>query len=186
LVGIGMTLLAACNGDSNQPVAAGHNGAPRAIAAAKRGPTPAELTKGMVEAVTQENSAVPVIVKFEVQQRPVVGREVDVTIAVMPQAAAESAAVRARSSDGLHVGAAVGPIDIVGLDPDSVYRFTIPVTASAEGVQVLELDVALKHDDVTETRVFSVPLIVAAAGAAGAAAGRPAAAGGAVVGAASR
>ena len=177
MVGMAMALLAACNGDSGQPAATPRSGAPHASAAAKRGPTPAELTKGMVEAVTLENSSVPVAVKFDLPQRPVVGRQIDVTIAVMPQAAAESAVVRARDSPGLQVGAA-GPIDIVGLDPDSVYRFTVPVTASAEGVQVLELDVALKIDDATETRIFSLPLVVAGGGGAS---DRPAAGGGQVL-----
>jgi hypothetical protein len=112
----------------------------------------------------------------------VVGEQVDVTIAVIPQMAADSAVVRAVGSEQLHVAASVGAIEIAAPDPAAVYRFAIPVTATADGVQILQLDVALKHDDVTDLRSFSVPLIVATAGAANA--GHPD--GATAVGAASR
>ena len=174
--GIGLALLAACNQDAGQPAAPLPKAAARAPAAVKPGQSPDELTRGMVEAVTLKNSTVPVGVKFDLPHRPTVGQELDITVAVMPQVAAESAVVRAVGSDQLRVASSVGPIDIAGLDPAAVYRFSIPVTASAEGVQVLQLDVALKHDDVTETRSFSIPLIVAAPGAGPVAAVHPAAA----------
>jgi hypothetical protein len=41
-----------------------------------------------------------------------------------------------------------------------VYRHTVHVTPSAEGVLLMSLTVSLKHDDVSDSEVFSVPIIV--------------------------
>ena len=51
------------------------------------------------------------------------------------------------------------------VEPEQVYRHSITVTPTAEGVSVVSLNVTLKHDEMTESRVFSVPFIVAAADA---------------------
>jgi hypothetical protein len=41
-----------------------------------------------------------------------------------------------------------------------VYRQSIQVTPTADGVLLLSLAISLKHDELTESRVFSIPLIV--------------------------
>ena len=82
--------MAACHGESGDaPVAA--STATHAPAPVKRGPTPEELTAGMVEAVTVGKSTLPVLVKFDLPARPVVGQPLEVIVAVMPQVAAEDA-----------------------------------------------------------------------------------------------
>ena len=48
------------------------------------------------------------------------------------------------------------------LEAGQVYRQSIKVTPTADGVLLLGLTVSLKHDDMTESRAFSVPLIVGA------------------------
>ena len=161
---VAVVLLAACHGDSSPaPVT---KIAPKANvpAVAKRGPTPEELTAGMVEAVTTGKSTVPVAVKFDLPQRPAVGVPFDVVIAVMPQAAGNAATVQATGSDGLQVAANVGPIDIPSVDPTQVYRASIPLTATAEGVHFLILSVSMRLDETTESRMFTVPIIVAGSG----------------------
>ena len=154
-------LLPACHGDSSEapvdsPVP--HRHGPRV----KRGPTPAELTAGMVEAVTTGKSTVPVAVKFDLGSRPTIGQPLEVAVAVMPQVAADAAILTVMGSDGLQLAAGVSPIEIPSADPTQVYRHSISVTPAAEGVQLLALTVSLKHDEITETRAFSVPIIVAA------------------------
>jgi hypothetical protein len=157
---VAAVLGAACHGDPNQSPAL--KPAAHAPAAVKRGPTPAELTAGMVEAVSIGKSTAPVEVKFELSRAPAVGQPFEVVIAVMPQAAATSAVVEAAGSDGLQLGAGAQPVTLPAVDPTQVYRVNIPVTPSAEGVQFLGVVVSLKVDDATESRSFSVPLIVAA------------------------
>jgi hypothetical protein len=153
-------LLTACHGDSSEaPVAqlTPHASAP---ASAKHGPTPDELTAGMVEAVTVGKSTVPVAVKFDLGARPLVGQPLDIDVAVLPLIAA-SATLQVTGSDGLQLPPGAAPIEIPSAEPTQVYRHSITIIPTAEGVQLLGLSVSLNHDEITETREFSVPLIVA-------------------------
>jgi hypothetical protein len=161
LLGCAAVLLTACHGDASEaPVASPipHRHGPLV----QRGPTPEELTTGMVEAVTTSKSTVPVTVKFDLGDRPVVGRPLDVALAVMPQIIADAAVLTVLGSDALQLAAGVDPMEIPSADPTQVYRQSIQLTPTVEGVQLLALTVSLKHDEITETRAFSVPIIVAA------------------------
>jgi hypothetical protein len=158
---VAMLLLAACHGDSGgAPVAdvTPHIKRPPPV---KRGPTPEELTAGMVEAVTLGKSTVPVAVKFDLPQKPTAGQPAEVTIAVMPQIEADPATLLVTGSEALVLAPDSGPIEIPAVEPTQVYRHTIRLTPTAEGVQLLALSVSLKHDEITETRQFAVPIIVA-------------------------
>jgi hypothetical protein len=160
---VAVVLLAACHGEPKQAPAV--TAAPAAVApVVKRGPTPEELTAGMVEAVTIGKSTAAVAVKFDLPQRPSVGKRFDVVIAVLPQTAASSALVQVVGSEGLQLAPNFAPIEIPSLDPTQVYRLSIPLTPTADGVHLLGLSVSLKQDDLAESRSFSVPLIVAPAG----------------------
>jgi hypothetical protein len=117
----------------------------------------------MVEAVTLGKSTAPVAVKFDLPQRPAVGKRFDLVIAVLPQIAANSAMVQVSGSEGLQLAPNLAPIEISSLDPTQVYRLSIPVTPTADGVHLLGLSVSLKQDDTAESRSFSVPVIVAPA-----------------------
>ena len=131
----------------------------------KRGPSPEELTAGMVEAVTVGKSTLPVAVKFDLSSRPQVGQPLEVVLAVLPQEAADGAVVKVTGSTGLQVAPNASSIDMGAVDPAQAYKINVTVTPTLEGVSLLALEVALKHDDVTDTRSFSVPLIVVGADA---------------------
>jgi hypothetical protein len=153
-------VVTACHGDSHQaPIdtPTPHKHAPFV----KRGPTPDEMTAGMVEAVTMGRSTVPVAVKFELGNRPTVGQPLDVVLAVMPQILAGPAVLTVTGSDALQLAAGFGPIEMPDVDPTQVYRQNVRVTPTLEGVQLLGLSVALNHDEISETRTFAVPIIVA-------------------------
>jgi ethanolamine ammonia-lyase small subunit len=158
--------LAACHGDSSQSPAGKAAPAKHAAAASKKGPTPEELTAGMVQAATQGKSQVPVMVKFDLLQRPAVGQALDIDIAMLPQIAADQATVQVTASDGLNVAADSRQIDFNAVEAAQVYRHKISVTPTAAGVYFVEFAVTLAHDAISESRSFSAPIIVeAAAGA---------------------
>ena len=161
---VAVVLLAACHREPNQAPAVTPASATSAPAAVKRGPTPEELTAGMVEAVTIGKSTAPVAVKFDLPQRPSVGKRFEIVIAVLPQIAASSAVVQVSASAGLQIAPNLAPIEIPSLDPGQVYRLSIPVTPTVDGVHLLGLSVSLKQDDSAESRSFSVPIIVAPGG----------------------
>jgi hypothetical protein len=131
---IAAVLLAGCHGEPKQAPAV--TAAPAAVApVVKRGPTPEELTVGMVEAVTSGKSTAAVTVKFDLPQRPAVGKRFDVVIAVLPQTAARPALVPVLGSQGLHANFA--PINFLPDFPGlpAAFRSPRPPTACIAGPQ---------------------------------------------------
>jgi hypothetical protein len=153
--------LCACHRESGsaatgQPVRA----ATLAPVAVKKGPSAQQLTAGMVEAADQGRSQVPVDLKFDLSGRPTVGHPVEIAVAVMPQMSARSAAIEITSAEGLDVAQGSRQIDLASVEPGEVYRQNIKLTPTADGVLFLGLTILLQHDEITESRAFSIPLIV--------------------------
>jgi len=157
-----LALVAGCqreSGDAKGPNPAVRHAAP---VAAQRGPTVEELTAGMVEAATQGKSQAPVALKFDVLRRPVQGEPLEISIALLPREPAGSATVDVIGPEGLAVPAEERKIEFAALEASQVYRRNIRLTPTAEGVFLLTVTVNLKRDQLADTRVFSVPVIVAA------------------------
>ena len=114
----------------------------------------------MVEAAAQGKSQLPVRLKFELKQRPVIGQPLDVDLAVMPQIDASAADIQVTGGDGLNVAPGAKQADLPALEAGQVYRQTVTVIATTDGVLLLGLTVSLKHDEMTDSRAFSIPLIV--------------------------
>jgi hypothetical protein len=128
------------------------------------GPTPQELTAGMVEAVTQGRSQAPVLLKFDLLQRPVEGQPLEVGIALLPQIAAHLATVAVSGSEGLKLEDGDQQFQFPTVEAAQVYRHRIKVTPSADGLYLLNLAVNLQHDQSSDSQVFSVPILVGNAG----------------------
>jgi hypothetical protein len=153
--------LSACNRDSSS-VPAGDTTTrvkPKAPGPAKAGPTAAEQTAGMVQAATQGKSQLPVELKFDLGARPKVGQVLEINLALIAQIPANSITLLARGADDLTVAPEASQFDINAEEADAVYRQTLKVTPNAEGVSLVGVTVSLKHDDITEQRVFSIPII---------------------------
>jgi hypothetical protein len=127
---------------------------------AKKGPSAADLTVGMVEAASQGKSQLPVELKFDLKQRPAPGQALDIDIALIPQIDAGAAAIQVTGGDGLTVAPGANQIDLPAVEAGQVYRQSVKVTPTADGVLLLGLTVSLKHDEMIESRAFSIPLIV--------------------------
>ena len=157
-----LAALAGCQRDSGvsaQPQPAAH---PRAPAAAQRPASPEELTVGMVEAAALGKSQLPVAVKFDLSQRPALGQPLDIGLAIIPGTSASLAAIDVAASEGLAVADGFAHVEIPSVEPGQVYRQSTRVTPSAEGVMFVTLKVSLTHDQVAESRTFSLPVIVGA------------------------
>lgn len=156
-----VALLSACNRDSGSP--APSNAAvrpkPKAPVVAKSGPTAAEQTAGMVEAANQGKSQVPVELKFDLGGRPKVGQPLEINLALITQIAASPAIIQVSDADGLTVAPGGNQFDIPSAEAGEVYRETVKVTPNTEGVLLVGVTVALKHDDLTDQRAFSIPII---------------------------
>jgi hypothetical protein len=158
-----MAALSACHRDSTQtsPVAK-LTARVKAPVAPAPGPTAQEQTATMVEAATQGKSQAPVTLKFDLPERPVQGRPLEIAIALLPQIPASPATIEVSGADGLKLADGESPIEFSEVEAAQVYRHNIKLTPTAEGVYMLALNVSLKHDQITDSRIFCVPLIVAA------------------------
>jgi hypothetical protein len=152
--------VSACHKDSGPPpptAPAPHIAVPVAV---KKGPSAAELTAGMVEAASQGKSQLPIQLKFDLKQRPTLGKALDIDIALMPQIDASPANIQVSGGDGLTLSPGTAQIDLPAIEAGQVYRQSVQVTPTADGLLLLSLTVSLKHDETTESRGFSIPLLV--------------------------
>src|SRR5580692_3427316 len=149
----------ACHGDSGTPPPPTVKPQVSVAVPVKKGPTAGELTAGMVEAASQGKSQLPVDIKFDLQQRPALGQPLDVNIAVVPQIDAGAAQIQI-AGEGFTIPPGTNPIALPTVAAGEVYRQTVKVTPIAAGVLLLGLTISLKHDEMTESRSFSIPVIV--------------------------
>ena len=155
-----VALVAACNKDSGSAPAARPVSQIKPKAAAPRpGATAAEQTAGMVQAAAQGKSQVPVELKYDITQRPKVGQPLDIDLALVAQIAASPASIQVTGADDVSVAPSPNQFDIPSEEAGEVYRETIHVTPNAEGVVLLGVTVVLKHDEIVDQRVFSIPII---------------------------
>jgi len=157
---VAVVTLGACHKDSSGAAA---NPAPqikpKAPVVPRPGATVAEQTLNMVEASAQGKSQLPVQLKFELTQRPKVGQALDINLALIPQIDASPAIIKVNGGDGLTVGSETTEFAIPAAAAGELYRQTVNVTPAAEGILILGVTVSLKHDEVTDLKTFSVPLI---------------------------
>jgi hypothetical protein len=153
--------LAACHRNSGTAPVAKSAAHVKAPAAPPPGQTAQEQTAAMVEAATVGKSQLPVSLKFDVLQRPVQGQPLEIAIALLPQIPAHPATIEVTGSEALSIGAGQNQIEFAEVEPEQVYRHSIKLTPTAEGVFLLTLNVSLKHDQMADSRAFSVPIIVA-------------------------
>jgi hypothetical protein len=153
--------VSGCNRDSGSTPAAPAvtHVKPRTPAAVKPGPTVAEQTVGMVQASSQGKSQVPVELKFDLASRPKVGQPLDINLALIAQISASPATIQVSGADDVSVAPGANQFDIPSAEAGEVYRHTVSVTPNAEGVVLVGVTVLLKHDDVVDQRVFSIPVI---------------------------
>ena len=155
-----VAVLSACHQDSGNPTQPKPAPRVKMPVAANKGPSAAELTVGMVEAATQGKSQLPVTLKFGLKQRPKLGQPLDIDIAVMPQIDASLADILVTGGDGLTVAPDSNKVELAAVERGRVYRQVVTVTPSLDGVLLLGLTLSLKHDEMTDSRAFSIPLIV--------------------------
>lgn len=152
--------LAGCSQDSSTPVASTTTTHARARAPVKKGPSVEELTAGMALAPTVGKSSLPLDVKFELDERPKIGQALEINLALVPQVAGGPATVQVTDSAGIDAVQGDSEFDVPEVESGEVYRHTLHMTPTADGVLLVNLTVTLKHDEVTDSKAFSVPVIV--------------------------
>jgi hypothetical protein len=153
-------LLGACQKDSGSaPAAAAPQAKVKTPVITKSGPSAAEQTAGMVEAAVSGKSGLPAELKFDLPQRPKVGQPQEVNLALIAQVPGNPASIQVSGADGLTVDPGASQLDIPATEAGEVYRHTVNITPTAEGVLLLAVKVSLKHDEVTDAKSFLIPII---------------------------
>ncbi len=160
LVLCSVLLAAACNRDAANSLLGKPAAAPKKSIQANKGPTAEQQTAGMTVAVGIGKATLPLELKFELAGRPKAGQALDINLAVLPQIPADGATIEVSASDGLEVAKEQSEISLPALDEGGVYRETLSVTPSKDGILLVGLNLKLKHDDIEESKVYSVPIIV--------------------------
>lgn len=159
--------LGACGGESGGGTDPGpHLHKNKSARVDKPGPTREQQTAGMVSAASPARSAEIADLKFDIATRPEAGKPLEVQLALLPLTEAPSASLELSGSDGLSLAADQTVVNFNDIARTRVYRSSVSVTPAAEGIYFLTVAVAFKNPDFTDTRSFTVPIIVAAAGAA--------------------
>ncbi len=131
----------------------------KAPVSAKAGPTVEQLTAGMVQAASQGKSLVDVDLKFELAQRPTLGQPLEIDLALIPQLAASPVSISVSGAEGMDLAADSRQFDFPSVESGEVYRHTLTVTPNAEGLLILVLTAAVKHEDATDSKVFAIPIL---------------------------
>jgi hypothetical protein len=156
-------LVAACQQDSSQSSTYKTSTKRKGAPVVKKGPSAQQQTAGMVTAASPGHSNIPLSLKFDLEDRPAVGHALEIEIALLPQLSATAGTLQIADSAGIDVAAAAAQTDIPAIEPDQVYRSKILVTPNREGVLFLNIVVSVKHDEQTDSRSFSIPIIVSPA-----------------------
>jgi hypothetical protein len=152
-------MMSACHKDEGGAAAPAVQVKPKAPATPNLGPSVAEQTATMVDAPAQGKSPLPVQLKFEVTQHPKMGQALDINLALIAQVDGSPAIIKVTGGDGLTVPSEASEFNIPAAAAGEIYRQTVKVTPAAEGVLLLGVTVSLKHDEQTDLKSFSIPLI---------------------------
>jgi hypothetical protein len=152
--------LSACSQDANSPAPSASLPRPKANLPAKKGPSAEELTAGMAVAPALGKSALPLDMKFELGERPKIGQVLEINLALVPQVGGGPATVQVSSADGLDAAQGESTFEVSDVEAGEVYRHTLRMTPNTDGVLLVNLLVSLKHDDVSDSKTFAVPVIV--------------------------
>ena len=98
--------------------------------------------------------------KFELVQKPKVGQPLEINLALLPQVDAKSATIQVAAANGFTLADGAGQFETPVIAAGEVYRHTVNVLPTADGVFLIGVTLLLKNDEGTDTRAFSIPVIV--------------------------
>jgi hypothetical protein len=120
----------------------------------------AEVNRTMSAGVPMGPSTAPVEVRFDLPAVPAVDTPFDLTVAVLPTAAAPSLRVEVRGSDGLVIQDPASPVIFQKVQAGSVVRVPVKASSAEAGSRVVMVKVILDLPAGAEERGFAFPVIV--------------------------
>lgn len=115
-------------------------------------------TQGMVKAVTS-GAAVAVDLRFELTQRPEIGKPTDIVFALIPTAPLERLYARFQPEDGLELVQGAETAQITRPVVGEPVNHTVTVTARRDGIFTIRATVLMDSASDSISRGFLVPVI---------------------------
>jgi hypothetical protein len=149
-------LLAACSSEEPTPTPV-----PRAPAAnvQTQAAKPADPTAKMARAVTAGKASAPIELKYDVLVKPQPGEPIEIDLALIPGANADSIAVAVTATPGLEIvsapNATFGP-----LKAGEVANHKITARAAKIDVVYITVTATVTAIGTTQARAFAIPLII--------------------------
>jgi hypothetical protein len=149
-----LALCAGCGSSADTDTAAATSGSRKTVS-----PEAVRLAATMVKAVSPGGGDSAVDVKFEVTQRPEVGKPVDISIAMIPTSRLERLYARFQTGDDLELvkGEATEQISrpVIG----APIMHTVTITPRRDGIFTVTAIVLMDSESDSVSRNFSIPLI---------------------------
>jgi len=163
-VGIGCAaalVLAACARSGLSSAVAASPADDQAAQEASQADHPADPTANMVLAVSAAGNSGSIAVKFRIERRPIIGMPVQIDVALIPDADAQFNRVHASlaAGDGLTLQSE-REFDLDELQPGTAVLRKVTVVPQQTGVLTLDATLLLQSDKSSESRTYSIPLIV--------------------------
>ena len=153
--------IAACSGDARDGGRADVSTIKhRASKPSKSGPSREEQTAGMVLAAAALRSADIADLKFDIASRPQAGLPFNVELALLPTTESPVVTLELSGSDGLTVATEDASATFTDVTRAHVYRKSVVANTAAEGVYFLSVVASFKNADFTDSRNFTIPIIV--------------------------
>jgi hypothetical protein len=152
-------VLAACGSSKNSPAATERAAGKANAGTAGRSKGDAGPAADMVSAVSAGKPSAAVSLKFDIAQRPEVGKPVVINIALIPGSAFARMQVIFRPSDGLDVQAGGTMEDSENPAVGVPLTHTVTVVPRSDGIFYLSAVVLAESEEGETSRTFAIPLI---------------------------
>ena len=119
----------------------------------------AQLAKTMVRAVHSGGGEPPVDLRFELMQRPEVGKPLDISVALIPTVGLERMQARFQASDGLEIIKGSHTEQIARPVAESPIAHTVTVMPKRDGIFTVMAVVLTDSASESISRNFTIPLI---------------------------
>jgi hypothetical protein len=163
-------LCIACGKEASAPAIVATQGAPTGVkSAADEGATADaasvedanKQTANMVRGVSPGKASAPVELKFTVTSKPVLGTPVEIDLAVISLANADSMTLSVQGGEGIDVDSATSLASFQKSPPGTLHRHKLRVTPRAEGAfNVTVLVTMVVPGSGLQSRTFAIPLLV--------------------------
>jgi hypothetical protein len=156
-------VLGGCGGKDADEAAASKANTSAATKATKVAPADGTIDEGqLANAVVVGKSVAPVMLKYDIPTKPEVGTPFDISLTFLTRQVADALEAEVTGMSGLTV-TTDAPVRFEGVSAAGHYVANVRATADAEGLYYVGIVARVITKVQTDTRTFSIPVVVGSA-----------------------